>query len=114
MKVIKKYNLDGVPLMIDQGKFTSFQFYLGAFDSSLFIADMRLNKMAKEIKLKQGAVTCIYDSLFDTNAVAVGDRNGFCNIVDLKSQKIRATWSAHEVKTNMSKPRGVLGIFENE
>lgn len=46
MKVIKKYNLNGVPLMIDQGKFTSSQFYVGAFDSSLFIADMRLNKMA--------------------------------------------------------------------
>ena len=100
--------------MIDQGKFTSSQFYVGAFDSSLFIADMRLNKMANQIKLKQGAITCIYDSLFDSNAVAVGDRNGHCNIIDLKSQKVRASWLAHEVKTNMSKPRGVLSIFENE
>ena len=95
MKVIKKYNLNGVPLMIDQGKFTSSQFYVGGFDSSLFIADMRLSKMATQIKLKQGAVTCIYDSLYNDNAVAVGDRDGHCNIIDLRSQKVRASWLAH-------------------
>jgi hypothetical protein len=46
MKLIRKYCLNGVPLMIDQGKFTSSKFYVGGFDSSLFIADMRLSKMA--------------------------------------------------------------------
>lgn len=100
--------------MIDQGKFTQSQFYVGGFDSSLFVADSRLSKMATEIKLKQGAVTCICDSLYDDNAVAVGDRDGNCNIIDLRTQKVRISWLAHEVKTNMSKPRGVLGIFENE
>lgn len=70
--------------------------------------------MASEIKLKQGAVTCLYDSLFDDDSVGVGDRDGNCSILDLRSQKVRISWLAHEVKTNMSKPRGVLGILENK
>lgn len=45
MKLIKKYELPGVPLLIDRGKFTENQFYVGGFPSLLGIIDTRFNKL---------------------------------------------------------------------
>ena len=48
--------------------------------------------MANQFKLKQGAVTCISDSFYDESVIATGDRDGKCNILDLRTQKIKASW----------------------
>jgi len=56
-------------------------------------------------------VTCTTDSLFDQYAVATGDRDGHCNLFDLRTKKSRISWEAHSAKTSISKPRGVVNIF---
>ena len=111
MKLVKKYELQGVPLHIDKGKFTDNKFYLGSFPSQLSIVDIRLSKLASEFNTKQGAVSCSFDSLFDQQAVAVGDRDGNCQIFDLRSKRSRVSWQAHSAKTSISKPRGVVKVF---
>lgn len=111
MKVIKKYDLPSVPLLIDRGKFSMNQFYLGGFPSLLGIVDIRLNKLASEFNMKGGAITCIADSIYDQNVVASGDRDGNCNLFDLRTKMSRLSWQAHPAKTSISKPRGVINIF---
>jgi WD40 repeat protein len=113
MKLIKKYELKGVPLHLDRGKFTEHQFYVGGFPSLLGIVDTRLSKLASEFTLKQGAIVCTTDSIYDQCALATGDRDGSCNIFDLRTKKSRIAWQAHDAKTSISKPRGVVKIFEN-
>lgn len=112
MKLIKKYEVPGVPLMLDEGKNTESKFYAGTFKSNLFIFDVRMAKAANEYILNSDAVTCIADSIFDESAVAVGDRAGVANLIDLRTKKIRVSWSAHNAKTHLSKPRGIVNIFE--
>ena len=56
--------------------------------------------------------TSVADSIFDESAVAVGDRAGVANLIDLRTKKIRVSWSAHNAKTHLSKPRGIVNIFE--
>lgn len=111
MKVVKKYNLKGVPLLLDQGKFTEHEIYLAGFPSTLAIVDIRMNNLAVEIDLGQGAVTVVADSIYDQHVVATGDREGFCNLLEMRTRRPRTTWKAHSVKGNMSRPRGVLGMF---
>ena len=84
MKLIKKYELQGVPLIIDQGKFTEHQFYTGGFPSILSIVDTRLSQMASSTNFKKGAVSCLADSIYDQSAVTTGDREGNCNLFDLR------------------------------
>lgn len=112
MKLIKQYTLRGVPLLLDQGKFNEYQFYVGGFPSDLAIVDTRLSQVASDFNLKKGAVTCTSDSIHDNQAVAVGDRDGYCSIFDLRTKKNRIEWQAHGSKTSVSKPRGIVGIFE--
>ena len=45
--------------------------------------------------------------------MATGDRSGNCNLIDLRLKKTRITWSAHNFKTNVSQPRGVVSLFED-
>ena len=111
MKIIKKYELSGVPLLLDQGKFTENQFYVSGFPSNLGIVDVRLNKLASEYSFKQGAITTLADSINDQEVVATGDRDGNCNLFDLRTKRSRISWLAHSFKTNISKPRGIVGIF---
>lgn len=92
MKLIKQYPLKGVPLLLDQGKFTEHQFYVGGFPSHLAITDTRLSKLASDFDLKKGAITCVSDSINDEHAVATGDREGNCSIFDLRTKRIRIGW----------------------
>lgn len=112
MKLVKKYELPGVPLLVDVGKFNENQFYVGGFPSMLGIIDTRMVQMASEFHFKQGALTCATDSLYNQHTVATADREGHCNMLDLRSRKSRVSWTAHSSKSSISKPRGVVGLFE--
>lgn len=111
MKLLKKYQLSGVPLVIDQGKSIDNNFYVGSFKSILSIFDLRMAKVANQYSLKTDAVTCVTDSIYDQHAVAVGDRGGNASIIDLRTKKIRISWLAHNPKTHLSKPRGVVNVL---
>jgi WD40 repeat protein len=113
MRLFKKYELAGVPLVLDQGKCTENSFYVGSFKSNLSILDLRMAKAASEFVLNTDAITCVTDSINDQNAIAVGDRAGNASIIDLKTKKIRVTWTAHSAKGHLSKPRGVVNIIED-
>jgi len=64
------------------------------------------------MQLQTDAPTCIVDSLNDQHAVCVGDRGGSCSLLDMRTRKKRITWQAHQPKTNLSKPRGIVALFE--
>lgn len=70
-----------------------------------------MNSLPVEINLGQAAVTAVADSIYDQHVVATGDRDGFCNLLEMRTRRPRTTWKAHSAKGNMSCPRGVLGIF---
>jgi hypothetical protein len=42
----------------------------------------------------------------------VGERGGKVRIFDLRKLKTRLEWDAHKKMTNLSKPNGVIRIFE--
>lgn len=111
MKLFKKYELGGVPLVIDQGRCIDNNFYVGSFKSNLSIFDLRMAKAANQFSLKTDAVTCVTDSIYDQQAVGVGDRGGYASVLDLRTKKIRISWLAHNPKTHLSKPRGVVNIL---
>ena len=111
MKMIKKYELPGLPLLIDEGKNADHIFYGGTFKSNLLVMDSRLSKIATCLYLKKDAITCIQDSTIDTNCIAAGDRSGNATLLDLRTNKIKLSWEAHHPNTNLSKPRGMVGIY---
>jgi len=51
MKLIKKYQLPGLPLVIDQGKLADHLFYVGGFPDALIIIDDRLSTLATKLSL---------------------------------------------------------------
>lgn len=111
MKIIKKYELSGVPLMIDQACFAENSFYVGSFKSNLSVFDTRMAKASSEYVLNKDAITTVADSIFDQNSIAVGDRGGIASIIDMRTKKVRISWVAHEAKTSLSKPRGIVKII---
>jgi len=92
MKLNRKYELGGVPLILDAGKFADHCFYVGGFTSSLAMVDTRLNKLVFDIHLGNEAVTSIADSINDKYAVAIGDRGGQCSILDMKMRRKKVAW----------------------
>ena len=92
MQLIKKYPLEGVPLLIDRGKFTESKFFLGGFPSLLAVVDTRLSQLASQFNLQKGAVTCIADSIHNYSSVAAGDREGNCTILDIRARKNLLSW----------------------
>ena len=100
--------------MIDSGKFADHIFYVGGFPSSLLVIDSRLSKPASETSLGTEAITCVTDSLSDDRVVGVRDRGGSVSLLDMKTKKVRTSWEAHSAKTSLSKPRGVVGLFEDQ
>lgn len=49
----------------------------------------------------------------DEGAVGVGDRGGGVSVVDLRTRRLRVSWLAHPPKTHLSRPRGVVALFEH-
>jgi hypothetical protein len=72
-----------------------------------------MTKSVNDYLLNKDAVTCLADSIYDQYAVGVGDRAGNANIIDIRTNKIRISWLAHNPKTHLSKPRGVVNIVED-
>ena len=114
MKVVRHYPTPGVPLVLDCGKFADHIFYAGGFPGSLMVVDSRLSKPVYDYLVGKDAVTCVGDSPSDERVVGVGDRGGGVSLLDLRSRKVRIHWEAHVPKTTLSKPRGVVGVFEDE
>jgi hypothetical protein len=52
------------------------------------------------------------DSVNDQSALGVGDRGGGVSVLDLRTRRVRVNWPGHAVKTHLSRPRGVVGLFE--
>ncbi len=46
--------------------------------------------------------------------LAVGDRAGNVSLLDLRTRRMRMKWEAHAAKTHLSRPRGVVGLIEQE
>lgn len=63
--------------------------------------------------LSQDAPTILVDSLNDPSLLAVGDRVGWITILDLRTRRERMNWSAHNAKTHLMRPRGVVGLIED-
>jgi len=51
------------------------------------------------------------DSVYDDYSIGVGDRSGNVSIMDIRNERMKIEWLAHEPKTNLSKPRGMVGLF---
>jgi hypothetical protein len=65
MRMSRKYELKGVPLLIEQGKCPDNTFYVGAFPHSLFLFDLRMGSPAAEFQLGTDCATCLVDSVND-------------------------------------------------
>ena len=61
---------------------------------------------------KSEAVSFFKESIFEQDTMFIGERGGKARIFDLKKQKLRGEWDAHMKMTNLSKPNGIVSIYE--
>ena len=64
LKGIRKWALNGVPLISSIEKLNENVFYVGGFPSSLYIIDTRLKKIALNHDFKSEAITCFKESIY--------------------------------------------------
>lgn len=74
--------------------------------------DLRMATPAANFTLSQDAPTFLVDSVYDPSLLAVGDRGGTLSLLDLRTRRVRVSWSAHLAKTHLMRPRGVVGVME--
>lgn len=75
--------------MIDEGKNNENLFYVGSFKSNIQLIDIRMNKIAESYDFKKDAVTCLQDSIYDSNCIVAGDRSGNVSWMDLRNGKMK-------------------------
>ena len=76
--------------------------------------DLRIPNSVFSHKIKENdAVSCFYESIFDKDSVLLGSRSGWASIFELRKQKERVKWECHGQITNLSKPNGIVKIFED-
>ena len=73
---------------------------------------MRLSKLPFSHDFKSEAISTFKESIFREDSVLLGERGGKCRIFDMRKRKTNFEWEAHEGKTNLSKPNGVIKIYE--
>lgn len=71
-----------------------------------------MSKMACLYNIKSEAITALKESIFKEDTILLGERGGIGRLFDMRKGKTRIEWEAHEGKTNVSKPNGVVKIFE--
>ena len=61
---------------------------------------------------KSEAISCMKESIFQESSILLGERGGKVRIFDLRKLKTRLEWQAHNGMTNLSRPNGVIKVFE--
>lgn len=86
--------------------------YCGGFNSDLRLIDTRVGKEVFSADFRSEAVTTFKESVFEEETLLVGERGGKVRLFDLRQQKTRLEWQAHSKMTNLSRPNGVVRVFE--
>lgn len=112
MKPSRSYELSGVPLFLSQENRNENLLYCGGFHSDLKLFDIRVSKQIFSHGFRSEAVTHFRESVFQEETLLVGERGGKVRMFDLRKLKTRLEWQGHPKTTNLSKPNGVVRIFE--
>ena len=112
MRPVREYMLDETPLCLSQETRGDNLFFSGGFRSNLTLFDIRMSKEVLKFDFKSEAVTCMKESVFEVESIFLGERGGKVRIFDLRKRRTRLEWTAHEGMTNLSRPNGIVRVFE--